>query len=576
MLTNVDNLIQGEGNLGANSSQFINQAAGVINANVASRTLTIDPNGDGFVNRGLLKATNGGILSLTGNAGGAFDNTGATILADGSEVQLTASVSVSGGILSAINDGLIRAVTGQSVYLSNLTLKGPLVVDNNADLHINGTITNNGTITLNAANSSSRLFLDCDSTLTGGGTLTLASTNDQSNAQITGGHVLTNVNNLIQGEGNLGANSSQFINQAAGVINANVASRTLTIDPNGNGFVNRGLLEATNGGILSLTGNAGGAFDNTGGTILADGEGSEVQLTASLTLSAGLLEAMNGGLFRAVTGQSIYLSNLTLVGSLIVDNNADLHINGTIDNQGTITFNADNSLTRLFLDGDSTLTGGGTLTLASTNDQSNAQITGGHVLTNFDNTIEGEGNLGANSSQFLNQAAGTINANVEGRTIVIDPNGNGFVNQGLLEATNGGKLFLTGNAGGSFNNSGTIAASGGTIQIDGALTSSGTVDVGSDSLVITNSGTYTQTAGTFRVAGGSVTSSTALNFAGGLVDARGSITAAITNNAILQPAIGGSRTDGWPEPKRRALTCCRRRNSRFSWEAWSREPNTVT
>ncbi len=72
------------------------------------------------------------------------------------------------------------------------------------------------------------------------------------------------------------------------------------------------------------------------------------------------------------------------------------------------------------------------------------------------------------------------------------------------------------------------------------MTSSGTVDVGADSLSVTGSGTYTQSAGTFRLAGGSVTSATALVFNGGLIDARGTINAAITNGANLQPALGGS------------------------------------
>ena len=55
----------------------------------------------------------------------------------------------------------------------------------------------------------------------------------------------------------------------------------------------------------------------------------------------------------------------------------------------------------------------------------------------------------------------------------------------------------------------------------------------------TVTGSYTQTAGTFTPAGGTVTSTSAL-ISGGLVDARGSINAAITNNANLQPALGGS------------------------------------
>ena len=107
-----------------------------------------------------------------------------------------------------------------------------------------------------------------------------------------------------------------------------------------------------------------------------------------------------------------------------------------------------------------------------------------------------------------------------------------------MEAVDGGVLLLSGNGGGTFTNSGTIQANGGTLQFGGAVTSSGTVDVGADTLAV--SGSYTQNAGTFRLTGGSVTSTTALDFEGGLVDVWGTINAAIVNNANLQPALGGT------------------------------------
>src|SRR5262249_34180894 len=150
--------------------------------------------------------------------------------------------------------------------------------------------------------------------------------------------LLTNVNNLIQGQGNIGANAMSFLNQVGGVINANVTGGTLVIDPPNvaNGFVNQGLLEATNDGFLLLTGNAGGGINNAGGTILADGAMSEVQLTNSASISGGTLSTANGGIIRNLTGQVATLSNLTIAGSYVNDNNADTHINGTINNLGSV------------------------------------------------------------------------------------------------------------------------------------------------------------------------------------------------------------------------------------------------
>ncbi len=63
-------------------------------------------------------------------------------------------------------------------------------------------------------------------------------------------------------------------------------------------------------------------------------------------------------------------------GTIEVVNGIDAHIGGTIQNSGTFGLAATNILTRLLLDADSTLTGGGTLTLASFNSQSNARVGG--------------------------------------------------------------------------------------------------------------------------------------------------------------------------------------------------------
>ena len=465
-------------------------------------------------------------------------NTGSTILASGSgsEVQLLQNVDITGGTLSATGGGIIHTLTGQSISLHNLTLSGPYVSDNNTDTHITGTINNLGSISVNAVGNITRLVLESDVTLTGGGTVNL----NGANAQITTGvgFQLTNVNNLIQGQGNLGANVTAILNQAGGVINANVTGQGLFVDPinSPTGFVNNGLVEATNGGLLQLSGNGNGAFQNNT-TISADGIGSEIQLLQNATVTGGTLSATNGGIIHNLTGQVAFLSGLTLVGPYVNDNNSDTHIAGTIANTGSMSFNSAGNTTRLILDTDSTLTGGGTVNLNG----GNAQIIGSFLLTNVNNLIQGQGNLGGNVGSFINQAAGTFNANVSGQTMVIDPvnSPNGFVNNGLLEATNGGVLQLTGNGGGAFVNGGTIqSTTGGVLRFDGVVTSSGTVDVGSGTL--TGTGNYTQTAGTFQVAGGTVQSNNTLVFQGGLLSGFGSITADITNSATIRPGLGGA------------------------------------
>ena len=408
-----------------------------------------------FNNSGILTKTAGSGI-LTFNI--PINNTG-TVSSQSGTLQITTSGSSAGTF--AASAGAILEFANNYTFVDGATFSGAGTIqfDDNFDAHVSGGIHNSGTIMLNAANNLTRFILDGDTTLDGGGTVALASLNASSNAQITGGFRLTNVDNTIQGLGNLGANSSSFTNETGGTINANVTGRALFLDPSNvaNAFVNQGLLEATNGGLLQLSGGAGGAFTNTNGMILADGAGSEVQLLNSVSITGGTLNTLNGGVVRTVAGQIAFLSNLTNAGTLIDDNNADTHVSGTITNSGTMTFNAGGNVTRLILDNDTTLNGGGMVTLAGTN----AQITGGFRLTNFNNLIQGFGNLGANSTEFLNQVNGIIAANVGGQTLFVDPSVNGFVNQGLLEATGAGILQLSGSGGGAFLNTGaTILADG--------------------------------------------------------------------------------------------------------------------
>ena len=140
-------------------------------------------------------------------------------------------------------------------------------------------------------------------------------------------------------------------------------------------------------------------------------------------------------------------------------NSASLTLNGAIHNSGSFALNSSGNYTSLTLGSSVDLSGGGTVTLTQY-----ARINGSGTLTNVDNTIAGEtwsGSVGENSISIINQ--GTINANVSGRTLVLDPanTGTGLTNTGELEATNGGTLQLNGNSGGAFTNTGaTIRADG--------------------------------------------------------------------------------------------------------------------
>ena len=196
----------------------------------------MDPDSDdGLVNQGLMEASNGGILLLTGNGGGGFANTGATITAmDGSEVQLTNSASITGGTLTTSGSGVIRNL--DNATLTSLTIAGTFIANNNTTTTLAGTIIDTGSILLNSTVNLTDLVINSDVTLTGGGTLELVNA-----ARVLGGGTLfiggtdgeafTVEGNTNTSGGSLGANELAIVNQTGGLIDAN------TVDGNNNGLV---------------------------------------------------------------------------------------------------------------------------------------------------------------------------------------------------------------------------------------------------------------------------------------------------------------------------------------------------
>jgi hypothetical protein len=448
--------------LGDNHLALVNRSGGLIDANGFDGTnglkLTVDPrNGDGLINSGVLRASGGGILVLTGNGGGAFTNSNGLINAlAGSEVQLTANVSITGGTLSATGTGVIRNL--DIATLNSLTLAGAFLANNHSTTNLAGTIANTGSILLNSTANTTDLSISGNVTLTGGGIINLVNSD-----RILGSGTLTNINNTIQGEtsgGTFGNNAIAIVNRA--LINANVSGKSLNLDPGGVGLTNQGILEASNGGILLLNGNSGQAFTNTGATISAL-SGSRVQLSNGTSINGGTLTTAGTGMF--VNLNNATLANLTNAGTFVANNNSTTNLVGTITNTGSISLNSTVNITDLVLAGNVTLSGGGTLTLTKAD-----RVRGSGILTNASNLIRGDtsigGSLGNKEIGILNQSGGVINADHSGLVLNVAPNAaNGLINHGLMEATHGGILQLDGFGSSAFGS--TFSNSGGTVRADG-------------------------------------------------------------------------------------------------------------
>ncbi|MFZ0911594.1 MAG: hypothetical protein WAN24_19145 [Candidatus Acidiferrales bacterium] len=450
-LTNVNNTIQGTGNIGYNGLAVVNGAAGIINANLSGNALYINPSA--LTNQGLMEATNGGVLQLVGGA--TFNNTGAHITSNGSGsmVEFLSSPTIQGGTLTTVNSGVLGTlVSGNDVILDAsthgaITIVGTFSLTNNTNTYAVGTLNNTGAIQVTAGNTTTAMLTNGNLTLTGGGTVTMGTTGGGGSAylyQNVGSTTLTNVNNTIQGTGNIGYNGLAVVNGAAGIINANLSGSALYINPSA--LTNQGLMEATNGGVLQLVG--GAIFNNSGAHITSNGSGSMVEFLSSPTIQGGTLTTVNGGaLGNLVGGNNVTLDGntqgpITIVGTYSVTNNTDAYAVGTINNTGVIQLMAGNTTTALITNGNVTLTGGGTVTMGTTGGGGNAymyQNVGSTVLTNVNNTIQGTGIIGYNGLAVVNE--GTINANTAGATLQITTST--LTNQGLIESTGTGTLQLS-------------------------------------------------------------------------------------------------------------------------------------
>jgi hypothetical protein len=167
--------------------------------------------------------------------------------------------------------------------------------------------------------------------------------------------------------------------------------------------------------------------------------------------------------------------------TLIIDSGRNLNVYGpTLSNDGNITMNSSGTAnTFLTLQNNVTLSGAGTLTmnLSGTGHNEIGPFIDPETLTN-QSTIEGAGIIG-NGSLTLNNA-GTINANSNGQTLILNGSG-GVTNTNLLEASSGGTLqfnaVTVNNAGGNIT-----ANSGSNVE----LTNNATIQGGT----LTNNGNF--------------------------------------------------------------------------------------
>jgi len=468
---------------------FNNAKAGVINANQSGAQLVVgrNQNQGASSNTGLMEATNGGQLAMGSLT---LNNVGGTIKASGknSYVQLEGEgqggENFIGGTWTTANGGAIQVVDS-TVLLdgtngNTITNSGTMQLVDGAPHpggNFQGTMNNTGTIQVLSRGNQVGLNIPGGQTFTlmGSGSLTLGDgTSNSYNNQtgISGGGTFVN-QQLVEGSGYI-LNLASFNN--SGTINANVptGSNNLQLQLGRAGAsTNTGIIEASNGGVLVV---GSTTINNAGGTLEAVGANSNVSLvgslgTSGLTISGGTYTSSGGGVVYAYGGTTFdgTTNAVTNSGTFVlpdVGNPPNISVEGQLDNNGTIEILSGANGAQVWFqvpNGETlTLTGSGKVIMGDGTDNSyNNEPTFGTefstgVLVNK-STIEGTGLIGYDLDINNN---GTINANVpvgtSGLQLTVTGYPDGTVNNGIMEASNGGMLNVSPDV--SFNNLGTLSA----------------------------------------------------------------------------------------------------------------------
>jgi fibronectin-binding autotransporter adhesin len=529
-LTNMDNQVQGYGDIGNSGLTFANATGGIVDANVMAQTLTLDGTG-GITNAGLLEATGGGVLQISSNVA----NAGGNITANSGTVDVSATVT--GGTLTTLGTGVMQtgvAATLDTVTIASLsTYTGGL----GTTTSLLGTITNLGNLQLDAGSGhNTSLGISSNTTLQGGGTVTLNSGDTNGLVYVvenSSNLTLTNMDNQVQGYGDIGHGGLTFVNSVGGTVDANVTGRTLTLDGAG-GITNPGLLEATAGGTLQVS----TPVNNFGGNVTANGG----IVSVSSVIQGGTLNSLGGGTLQTTGSATLDGTSqgpLTISGGSTYTGipNSQTTLMGMIIDQGNIQMNAGSGTnTYINVVADTTLQGGGTVTLSSGDNNGHAYIqeTGGSFTLTNEITIQGYGVIGNGGLTLANASGGAIDANVPGQTLTVNPTG-GFTNTGgTTEASNGGILALS---------TSVIDNAGGTIVVNGASSSVqfvNNVSIQGGTLTSLNGGTLGVPGTSITLDGsteGALTLSSGSTYTGGL-NTNTSLLGTIVNNGTIQLAAG--------------------------------------
>ncbi|HPF40269.1 MAG TPA: hypothetical protein PK093_16645 [Phycisphaerae bacterium] len=476
-IINVDNTIRGAGTIGQNSVGISNH--GTIVADVPAQLLIAPGSAHDMINTGTIRAENGATVKF---GFGTCDNSNGTIEAmDGSIVEFGNSLIIA-GTLRTEGDGVIRtaAVDTLDGAVTPVNNAGLLEVTGDTDLILRGALNNTGTVRLTGSGGNSDMQPDGDVMLVGGGVIQMDRSGSRIIGQDTAANVI-NVDNTIHGAGNIGGYYTEFTNQS--LVVADAATQLYISLSNAAGATNLGTMRAADGGTLSFS---TGIVHNIGGVIEAlDGS---IVLLHSTTIEGGTLRTEGAGTIQTTAVETLEGTDEAVVnlGAIEVNGGDYLYFRGTLQNAGTITLIAADSVASMRgRGGNAVLAGGGVIELGDDTRNSIGGDASGNPVINEDNTIRGAGVV-TSGVGFINRGRILADRDAEMRLSAIS--GGEFVNEGLIDVIGTGGLTMTSGpirnhgvihvgAGSSLSRSGNYVQTGGETILDGPLLCNALVDI---------------------------------------------------------------------------------------------------
>ena len=228
----------------------------------------------------------------------------------------------------------------------------------------------------------------------------------------------------------------------------------------------------------------------------------------------------------------------------------------SIVNNGTITVGNGNGFDILGQGATVTLSGTGTVNLATANAGFDGTSGSSPTLIN-QQTIMGQGTLGKEGFSIVNQA--TINA--VGGTLTVQTDSAGIINSSLMEASNGATLWLIAPV---TNTGGTIEAlNGGTVTLDGPVTGgtlttagTGVIQLTADSILngVLNTGSVEVSSGNTGILQNTVTNPGTIQVASGTLFMAGNVTLTGSGSLLMSGASNLEQNSSTVGPPGGSLT----------------------